>query len=150
MLYKYNNKELKRLYDYLGLTTTEEQVLIEEIDKTKKQLRDYWVNIGKTDMDKCLQIVNNINLEYLTGTITTDKSVNNSNEYMCIRRLFQRLYTLIGSIQSTPYKLYIDTVIMCNILRNIAPKYVSAIIGDFNVSFDDEDDICFQNWLYRY
>lgn len=149
MLYKYNNKELKRFYDYLGLTA-EEQVLVEEIDITKKQLRDYFVNIGETDMSKCLQIVNNINLEYLTGTITTDKSVDNSNEYMYIRRLFQLLFTLIGSIQSTPYRLYIDTTIMCNILRKIAPKYVSAIIGNFSVSFDDEDDICFQNWLYRY
>lgn len=148
MLYKYSDEELKRLYDYLGLTI-EEQVLVEEIDTTKEQLRDYWVNIGKTDMEKCLQIVNNINLEYLTGTITTDKSIDNSNEYMYIRRLYQLLHTLIGSIQSTPYEFYIDTVIMCNILRKIAPEYVATIIGDFNVSFNDEDDICFQNWLYR-
>lgn len=148
MLYKYSDEELKRLYDYLGLTI-EEQVLVEEIDITKKQLRDYWVNIGKTNMDKCLQIVNYINVECSTGTITTDKSVDNSNEYMYIRRLYQLLHTLIGSIQSTPYGFYIDTAIMCNILRKIAPKYVATIIGDFNVSFNDEDDICFQNWLYR-
>ena len=148
MLYKYSDEELKRLYDYLGLTI-EEQGLVKEIDTTKEQLRDYWVNIGKTDMEKCLQIVNNINLEYLTGTITTDKSIDTSNEYMYIRRLYQLLHTLIGSIQSTPYEFYIDTVIMCNILRKIAPEYVATIIGDFNVSFNDEDDICFQNWLYR-
>ena len=148
MLYKYSDEELKRLYDYLGLTI-EEQVLVEEIDTTKEQLRDYLVNIGKTDMEKCSQIVNNINLEYLTGTITTDKSIDNSNEYMYIRQLYQLLHTLIGSIQSTPYEFYIDTVIMCNILRKIAPEYVATIIGDFNVSFNDEDDICFQNWLYR-